>query len=258
MEITADIDRIVDEGDRFARAAAAGPLDARVPTCPDWDVAELVRHLGVVHLWAAANVGFPDPDGVDARTLADLADFWPDLAGDDPATETLVDWYRATNARLVQTLRAAPPDLECYAFLPAPSPLAMWARRQANEIAVHRYDAEAAREIDSRYDPPAAADGLDEMLTGFALRPRSVPIAAPRRVHVHATDVDQRWMMTMRPEGNETERDAPADGADLRLTGTAAELFLLMWNRTTADTVETSGDVSLLDAWRESYSIRWS
>jgi len=40
-------------------------------------------------------------------------------------------------------LASAPPDLDCLTFLAAPSPLAMWARRQAHETAIHRVDAES-------------------------------------------------------------------------------------------------------------------
>ena len=48
------------------------------------------------------------------------------------------------NANLIEALDSASPDLEAWTFLPAPSPLAMLARRQAHETAIHRYDAESA------------------------------------------------------------------------------------------------------------------
>ena len=37
-------------------AAASAGLDAKVPTCPGWDVRKLVTHQGMVHRWAAANL----------------------------------------------------------------------------------------------------------------------------------------------------------------------------------------------------------
>ena len=42
------------------------------------------------------------------------------------------------------TLRTADPAVRCWTFLPAPSPLAFWARRQAHETAIHRADAQLA------------------------------------------------------------------------------------------------------------------
>ena len=52
-------------------------------------------------------------------------------------------------------------------FLPAPSPLAMWARRQAHETSIHRCYAESATGATTGFDPTFAADGIDELLYGF-------------------------------------------------------------------------------------------
>ena len=95
---------------------------------------DLVRHIGGVHRWATGYVG-------DRRT-----EMWDvdheDIAGTWPADLDLIDWFREGHTRLVHTLASAPPDLDCFTFLAAPSPLAMWARRQAHETAMHRFDAE--------------------------------------------------------------------------------------------------------------------
>ena len=58
-----------------------------------------------------------------------------------------------------------------------PSPLAFWARRQAHETAVHRYDAQSAAPGGppapaGAFDPAFAADGVDELIMGFAARRR--------------------------------------------------------------------------------------
>ena len=55
MEITTHITAIQDDGKLFAEAAEMGGLDRDVPSCPGWDVRELVRHLGMIHLWAAGH-----------------------------------------------------------------------------------------------------------------------------------------------------------------------------------------------------------
>ena len=75
--------------------------------------------------------------------------FWPD-------DDDLINWYLDTNANLVDALESAPPDVESFTFLPAPSPLAMWARRQAHETSIHRFDAENAAGIASEFDPTFA------------------------------------------------------------------------------------------------------
>ena len=43
----------------------------------------------------------------------------------------------------------------------------------------------------------------------------------------------------------------------LTATGTAAELYLLFWNRTPDDTVTLVGDTDLMDLWRTNCRVRW-
>lgn len=258
MQVVDYIGFVASEGDRFAGAAEAGELSVPIADCPDWEMRDLVRHLGMIHLWAAANVAFPEPDWLDVEELPDLVRYWPDLAGDGeyPDDPGLVDWYRDTLANLVEVLKSAPADLECFSFLPAPTPLTMWARRQASEIAIHRFDAERARGITSHFDPEFAGDMLDELLSGFAPRPRAdLDLESAQVLHVEADDIDEHWYVTMGPDGVETSRDGP--DADLTLTGRAADLYLLLWNRAPDATVAMSGKTELVDLWHGNFRVRW-
>lgn len=250
------IESVEFEGARFASAADDGPLDAPVVACPGWDMRDLVRHLGEIHLWAAANVADPKPKRLHVSELADLARCWPDLASRWPDNGELVTWYRATHANLVDVLRSAPADVEAFTFLPAATPLTMWARRQASEIAVHRFDAEHARGIESSFSPTFASDMLDELLTGFAPLYRDVRTDVARILGISATDVGEQWWVTMGPSGMSTSR-CEVD-ADLTVTGTAADLYLLLWNRTSGSNVDLAGDDGVLDVWRESCRVVWS
>lgn len=254
MDTSEYIEFVVAEGERFAAAADLGELNVSIERCPDWDMRDLVRHLGLIHLWAAANVAFPKDNWLHVDDLEDLSEHWPDLAA-WPQDKDLVTWYRSTLSNLVDVLRAAPLDLACFAFLPAPTPLTMWARRQASEIAIHRFDAENARGKTSMFEPDFAADMLDELLSGFAPRCRSLDLDGPHTLTVEATDVDQRWHVTMGPDGIATSRQKAE--ADLVMTGTASDLYLLMWNRASDSTVESRGDSSVMDVWRESHRVRW-
>ena len=90
-----------------------------------------------------------------------------------PDDAELIAAYRNGHAALVAALRAADPDLDCATFMPAPSPLAFWARRQAHGTAIHRYDAQSAARRPRRhpadaFDPAFADDGIDELIMGFA------------------------------------------------------------------------------------------
>ena len=165
MKITEHIDALQREGRLLAAAATQTELDAPIPTCPDWRMRDLVRHVGGVHRWATGYVG-------DRRTEVWDVDL-DDIVGTWPADLDLIDWFREGHTRLVHTLASAPPDLDCFTFLAAPSPLAMWARRQAHETAMHRVDAESPGSTITKFHPTFAADGVDELLSCFITRPAS-------------------------------------------------------------------------------------
>ncbi|WP_353940760.1 maleylpyruvate isomerase family mycothiol-dependent enzyme [Streptomyces sp. HUAS MG91] len=247
MEIAEHI-RIVDtEGRALATAAEKAGVDAEVATCPGWRIRDLVRHQGAVHRWAT---GFLT-DAVTARRP--MPDVPPGLDGDG-----LLAWYREGHRRLVDTLTAAPLDLECFAFLPAPSPLAFWARRQAHETTVHRVDAESALERPDQdaYGPVTeefAVDGIDELLSGFHARSRSrVRSDTPRLLRVRATDADAVWTVRITQDPPTAERGAVGD-AECEVSGPAARLYLALWNRLPFPDV--TGDAALAALWRERSGI---
>lgn len=255
MDITTHIDVVEQEGQRFAAASRAAGLDATVPSCPGWDVRELVRHLSEIHLWAAAQVTRRAtkmwPDGLD-----DIAAWWPDLAEFWPDDDRLVDFYLATNENLVTSLREADPDVEARTFLPAPSPLAMWARRQAHELTIHRVDAEEAGRSGSVIDADVASDGIDELLMAFAPRPGSVDVDRTSTVAVRANDTHQQWHITISPDGFDTSRaDAPADAV---VDGTAADLYVALWNRGDDSAIRVAGDEQAFMTWHQRHRLRWS
>lgn len=255
MEIAEHITVVGREAKALAAAAEQGGLDVPIPTCPEWNMRDLVRHLGMIHLWAAGHV----VQRQDASWGDDLGEFprvWPDLAVFWPDDEKLVSWYLETNANLVKTLEAAPPDTDSWTFLPAPSPLAMWARRQAHETAVHRFDAENAAGIASEFDPVLASDGVDELVAGFAPRKEEFPVDRDRTMIVHATDTDDRWHITLAPTGITTVRSGGP--ADVTLSGAASDLYLTLWNRGEDSSIDVTDDHEVLELWHDNVRVRWS
>jgi uncharacterized protein (TIGR03083 family) len=250
MDIARHIDALHREGQMLADAAARIDLDTPIPTCPEWTLRDLVRHIGGVHRWAAWNVAHPSPDPVPEEQEKRLMDSWP---GDD----RLLGWFREGHAALVETLRSAPPDVACWSFLPAPSPLAFWARRQAHETAIHRADAESPSGAMAAVSPEFGADGLDELLLRFGARRRTLQVATPAAIHAHAVDSGDDWLIRTGPDGFATTREA-ATAVDCSVRGTASDLYLFFWNRVTRDALDVVGDPAPLDLWRESVRVRWS
>jgi uncharacterized protein (TIGR03083 family) len=135
------------EATAFARAIETADLDARVPSCPDWDVSDLCWHVIEVHdfwtwvmkLETLDPSGYPEPERVIDDDLvttfekgaAELAEV---LAAADPATE-LWTWSHERNAGFVQ-------------------------RFQPQEMAIHRWDAQYTAGPPEPLDRELALDGL--------------------------------------------------------------------------------------------------
>ncbi|MFD9118488.1 maleylpyruvate isomerase family mycothiol-dependent enzyme [Streptomyces bottropensis] len=245
METAEHIRALDEEGRRLAVAARKAGTDAEVPTCPEWRVRDLVRHTGSVHRWATAFLVDRHPS---PRPLTD----GPELDG-----ALLLTWFEEGHRRLVETLRTTPADADCWSFLPAPSPRAFWARRQAHETAVHRADAESA--LGGELGLPAvdfAVDGIDELLLGFHAGGRSrARTAAPRVLRVRATDTDAAWTVRLSSEPPVARRaeTTGAGGADCEIAGRAPHLYLSLWNR--LDLPAVTGDPALARLWRETSGI---
>jgi uncharacterized protein (TIGR03083 family) len=238
-------------GAALREAAAAAGLEAKVPTCPAWDVTELVVHQGMVHRWAAANLrGERDHD-----TAASQAE--------GKAAASLLDWYTQGLTALVDTVRATAEDAKAMVFLrDAPPPRRFWARRQAHETTIHSVDVISARcrrwptAADVDIDPVLAADGIDELLMGFITRGKGrLHAAEPYRLLVRTDDTGHAWTLWI-SDGPIVATPGGTEQPEAVFAGTAVQLYLSLWNR--ADEITTNGRSDLVDQWREQIRIRWS
>lgn len=247
----------------LARSAGHTWLGARVPTCPDWDVLDLVAHQGMVHRWAIAAIR-GDEAGMGNAALTETEG----RTASDP-----IAWLRAGARELEHAFEQAPPDLQAFTFLKeAPSPKEFWARRQCHETTIHALDALAAetgrvaRADDTWFGQDLAADGIDELLIGFWQRSRGgLRSTIPYAVHVVPHDAPVSWVVRVsdqpvRVRRMTAERIEGSTGADegvpadaLTLSGGAVDLYLALWNR--GGTVDDPDEV--LTRWREPAKITW-
>jgi uncharacterized protein (TIGR03083 family) len=238
-------------GAALGEAAAAAGLEAKVPTCPAWNVTKLLLHQGMVHRWAAANLrGERDHD-----TAASQAQ--------GKAAASLLDWYTQGLAALVDTVRATAEDAKAMVFLrDAPPPRRFWARRQAHETTIHSVDAIAARyrrwptASDVAIDPVLAADGIDELLMGFITRGRGqLHAAEPYSVLIRTNDTGHAWTLRI-SDGPIVADPGAVERPEVVFSGSAVQVYLGLWNR--ADEITTNGRSDLIDQWRKHIRIRWS
>lgn len=250
MPFEAHVEGIALATSRLTTYAQSVGLAAGVRSCPGWDVHDLVAHLGMVQRWATSHVaGDPvsDPERFEEEGRA----------SGSPLT-----WLGHGSDRLIGHLRRAPSDLETFFFLrDARSPRDGWARRQCHEATVHAFDVLTAQQgarplaADADLDAELAADGIDEMLCGFATR-RSMPLRndRPAVVEVRTTDTGDVWRCQVSQEPLVTERTGLAADADAVVSGTAAELYLSLWSRT--DEWQGEGR-DARSFWREHVHVRW-
>ncbi len=239
---------------RGADAARAAGLGAAVPSCPRWDVRELVAHVGMVHRWARAHL----------LGQADAVGSGADLKEEGRHAADPVRWWQDGAAAFDAAVRTVDDDVVALVFLrDAPPPRRFWARRQCHEATIHAVDALAAQlgrlpsPTESGIAETIALDGIDELLTGFLTRGKKLATEHPKLLGVRTDDDRQpSWTVALGPSSAMTERHAPgaAPEADEVIVGSAVGLYLALWNRGT----EISGDEATLEWWRRVAQIRWS
>lgn len=259
MEIDEHIAALERQGLMLANAAHNAGPDVVVPTCPGWRMRDLVRHIGYVHRWATGYVAGQLTEMVPELTEAEQL-----AAG--PADDKLTDWFTDGLTSLADALAQADPAMAAWTFLDAPSPLAFWARRQAHETAIHCADAKFAAGYGHGYPVEFAADGIDELLIGFFGRGRPDAAAFSSRgrvLLVCAADAGQDWHVRLDDGVTRviaTGRGPYQDGstADCTLTGSASDLYALLWNRAPlALDAQVSGEARLLAGWVSNMHVTW-
>jgi len=212
----------------MAAAYRTGPVDAPVAACPGWDVTALVQHMAYIHRWADFAVRNAAPAGPG------------DVAEADSGAD-LADWLRTGAATLADDLAAVDPDAPTWHPFPVERTAWIWARRQAHETSMHRWDAEMATIGSSSLDPRLAADGITEY----------IELAVPRiaqREHVELPTVTVRIDCTDVADGDHLlgPVDQPV-AATLRATADRALLVLM--GRAPGSDFEVEGDAGAASAW---------
>ena len=247
---------IVAQADAMAGAVRGADLSTPVPTCPGWDVGQLVRHLGGGQRWAATIVrtqaSEPPPDDHFRRVEG----------GGDPAV--LGPWLAESARELADALREAGPDSAPWTPV-AGRTSSFYARRFVLETVMHRADAVLALGGPFDLADDLAVDAVDEWMELGSLTqmldfyPERRALLGPgRTVHLHATDTPAdakaEWVVDL----TETLSWRRAhEKAAVAVRGPLTELLLVIYGRRSpADgTVEVLGDAEWLDRWLRASSF---
>lgn len=229
---------IRSEGHALAGAARTAGVDAPVVSCGDWMVADLLAHLGRIHRWVTSIV---------VERPSDPGSHWSQH--EPPPPDELLDWFDAGVDPLADALADAGPDAEVWTWS-ADRTSGFWARRQAHETAVHRWDAQGAAGATAPIDRELAVDGIQEYFDILTIRFKSGELDGNgETIHLHCTDGEGEWLVRRAPDALVVTREH-AKG-DVAARGPASDLLLLLYGRTALDAVEVLGDRAVLETWRE-------
>lgn len=199
-------------------------LDTDVPACPGWTLRDLAHHLGEVQRWARLAVLHASPPEVGPMEA-------PPAPGPTEAAD-LRAWLRAGSTALTAAMRDLDPDAPTWHPFTVPQTAAVWPRRQAHEVAVHRWDAQQA--VAAPAEPFAL--GSDFVAEYFeVIVPRVVDrdgrVAPVGRLAVRESDTAAAFLVDT-TDG--TVRVIALDDAttvDGEIAGSADDLVLALWRR---------------------------
>ena len=144
-----------EDGGAFRAVVADADLTSPVPSCPEWDLADLVHHLGSVYRWVNSHVTRAVTTKPERSRL--------DVEAEPPAAD-LLEWWNGTFDALISTFDGLDPEMPAWNWAPQSKRVSFWQRRMAHETAVHRWDAQMATGQAEPIETKLAADGVAEVL----------------------------------------------------------------------------------------------
>ncbi|MEB3031120.1 maleylpyruvate isomerase family mycothiol-dependent enzyme [[Mycobacterium] nativiensis] len=221
-----------------------------IPTCPEWNLTQLFRHVGRGHRWAAQIVADRLDRALDPRDVVD---------GKPPADPgAAIDWLNDGAQLVLDAVAQVGPDNPAWTFL-GPRPAIWWVRRRLHEATVHRADVVLALGGEFTLAAELAGDGIGEWLDLVTARlgrdGQPLPLSDGESVHLHATDdglgPQGEWTIS-RSAGADTVSWAHEHGkGSVALRGPARDLFLAVMRRVpVADTdIAVFGDAAVWQNW---------
>ncbi|MGI9642782.1 MAG: maleylpyruvate isomerase family mycothiol-dependent enzyme [Acidimicrobiia bacterium] len=240
---------IADDAAALADAAEdRGPV--AVPSCPGWDVSELLAHVGGFFAgWYLYNLTH-DPASGDLMAAASSAPPMPELHADR------VRYFREGATAFAAAADDADLDATVWAF-GSTAPARYWIHRAASEVAVHRWDVEDGLGRSYRLPTSRATMSFHETVCGLwpeipwlmaQFQPDVAMELPTESLGLTATDGDASWLARPERGGIEVRPVAEPTG-DVQVVGTAHDLVMWLWGRGVDGDVAIEGNRELARAW---------
>jgi uncharacterized protein (TIGR03083 family) len=232
---------------RLREVVAGADLTATVPSCPEWTVADLARHVGAVYLHK-----------VECMRLGTHPESWPPPGLNDEDPVALLDRaYPALSAEFA----ARTPESHAFTWYEPDQTVGFWIRRMAQETVIHRVDAELGAAAEQAPIPSdLAIDGIDEFLIVFTAYGAA---AYPEEYAPLLSESDGRAVRLSTPDAAFLVRPTvagievahgDADNAAATVHGDATDLLLWVWGRADDDRVTVTGDPALVSYVRKVFA----
>jgi uncharacterized protein (TIGR03083 family) len=213
-----------------------------VPTCGEWTLKQLFRHVGRGNRWCTQIIAERRTEPLDPRAVHN---------GKPPESlDVAVDWLNEGAQALIDTVELTGPHTKVWTFVGPHTP-GWWIRRRVHEQTVHRADAELALGGDFTLPAELAADGVSEWID--LATAQHAPLEPGQTLHLHATDEGLgptgEWTIAHAEDGMSWSH---AHGtADAAVRGPAVDLLLALTRRRPAAdlSVDILGDASVWDGW---------
>ncbi|KWX67657.1 maleylpyruvate isomerase family mycothiol-dependent enzyme [Mycobacterium sp. NAZ190054] len=230
-------------GDLIRSADPATP----VPTCGEWTLKQLYRHVGRGNRWSAQIISERRNQPLDPREVRD------GRPPDDP--DAAAEWFQQGAQLVIDAVDHVGADARVWTFV-GPRPAGWWIRRRVHEVAVHRADAALA--LGTEFELPAefAADCLSEWIELATVDRRHPPaLDLGQSIHLHATEEKLgptgEWTIAHDEDGLSWSHSHSKSSVALR--GPVNGLLLATVRRKSAADagLEMHGDAAVWDGWLE-------
>ncbi|ORV09207.1 maleylpyruvate isomerase family mycothiol-dependent enzyme [Mycobacterium celatum] len=239
---------LLEQNQAFGDVIRNADPSTPVPTCPDWTLQQLFRHVGRGDRWAAQIVRDRADHYLDPRSV--------EGGKPPPDPDDAISWLHGGAQLLIDAVEQAGAETPVWTFL-GPRPAKWWIRRRVHEVAVHRADAALALGLDYALQPELAADAITEWLERATLQAgsdgASLPIEDGQSMHLHATDdgLGEAGEWTVRVDAGAISWSHDHGKGTVALRGPATDLLLAVTRRVAvADTdIAVFGDAAVWQKW---------